>query len=270
LRSKRRKGRNATLRPGKKSAYWRGEKIVLFLKRGIIVLSAVILLIVLLISARNIAKTFRVRNILVSGNFHLEEGEVKSAVNVSYGSNLLQLSLDELEENLKKKAWIKKVILRRQFPDTIMVNIEEAVPKALLKLDGQTFIVDIDGKVLERIDDNITPFLPVIVGIDPDKDRGGVLEALKLIEALTGEGFLEQKESIELMLKPYGLVLNIDGDYVKVGYGRYIEKLGRWKDLESRIKQQNLVVDYVDLRYENEVVVKPIKKSGKGNNENVQ
>jgi hypothetical protein len=62
------------------------------------------------------------------------------------------------------------------------------------------------------------------------------------------------------MLKPYGLVVNMDGEYVKVGYGRYAEKFGRWKALESEIRKKNIAIDYVDLRFENEVIVKPLKK----------
>jgi cell division septal protein FtsQ len=144
-----------------------------------------------------------------------------------------------------------------------MVNIEEAVPRALLNLDNHMFLVDGNGKVLERIDDNSTPFLPVIVGIDPRKDRGGILEALKLVETLDEQGFLLHKESVQVMLKPYGLVLNMDGDYVKVGYGKYPEKLGKWKDIESEIRKKGLALDYVDLRYEREVIVKPLKRSEK-------
>jgi cell division protein FtsQ len=235
----------------------------MFLKKGIIVLLSITLLIIFLFSLKIMAGTFRVKNIMVSGNYNLDESEVRSAVSVSYGSNLLRLSLDDLNKRLKRKAWIKKVTLRRQFPDTIMVNIEEAVPRALLNLDNHMFLVDGNGKVLERIDDNSTPFLPVIVGIDPRKDRGGILEALKLVETLDEQGFLLHKESVQVMLKPYGLVLNMDGDYVKVGYGKYPEKLGKWKDIESEIRKKGLALDYVDLRYEREVIVKPLKRSEK-------
>lgn len=226
-------------------------------------LTAVALVMACLLGIKTVTKLFPVKRIMVAGNYHLDEREILRAVQVSYGRSLLKLSLDELEERLRTKKWIKKVALRKQFPDTIMISVEEAVPKALLKREGRMFIIDTDGNLLEEIEGDSTPFLPVIKGIDPEKDRGGVMEAVSLIDALDDTGFLSRKESIGVMLKPYGLVVNMDGDYMKVGYGRYREKLARWKDLEPEIRKKKLNVEYVDLRYENEVIVKPLKTGGK-------
>lgn len=251
MRSKKRK---------KKSAYRRGEKIVIILKKGIVVMSGVVAVMVLLLGLRMAVKLFPVRNIMVDGNYHLDERQIQGALQESFGRSLLKLSLDDLEDRLRQERWIKKAVLRKQFPDTIMIKVEEAVPKALLKREERMFIIDTEGYVLEEIEGDSTPFLPVMIGISPDKDRGGIMEALGLIEALDTEGFLARKDSVEVMLKPYGLVVNMDGEYMKVGYGRYREKLGRWKDLEAEIRKKDMSVEYIDLRYENEVIVKPVKK----------
>jgi cell division protein FtsQ len=263
LPSRKRRGGQQGIRPKQKSAYRRGEKVEIFLKRGIIFLSAAILLMAVFLGIRLLSKSFPVKKILVSGHYHLEEGEVKSSVKNSYGRNLLRLSLSELETRLKQKTWIKRVILRKQFPDTLMINVEEAVPRALLRLKERFYLIDAEGYVLEEIEDRATPFLPVIIGIDPGEDRGGMLEAMKFIDGLDENGYLSQKESIEILLKPYGLVANMDGEYIKVGFGKYSDKLARWKDLEREIKKQNIPVEYVDLRYENEVIVKPFKRPKK-------
>jgi cell division protein FtsQ len=264
LRSKKRRKNRAGQRPKKKAAYWRGEKVEVFLKRGILALSAGVLIMAAALGVKLAARSFPVRNIMISGNYHLDELEIMNEVKTSYGRDLLRLSLDEVETRLKQKAWIRTVLLRKQFPDTLMINVSEAVPRALIRREAQMYLVDSDGNVLERIEDESTPFLPVIVGIDPENDRGGVLESLKLIDTLDREDFLSRKESVEIMIKPYGLVLIMDGEYIKVGYGRYDEKLRRWRDLEAEIRKQDIPVDYVDLRYENEVIVKPLNKARKG------
>lgn len=216
-----------------------------------------------ILGVKFISRSFPVEKILVSGNYHLEEDEIKGLINIRHRS-IFKLSLDDLERGLKKKAWIKNVVLRKQFPDTIMVNVEEADPRALLSINERMFLIDTEGNVLEEIEDQSTPFLPVIRGIDPKEDIGGVLEAIKLITALDERNILSGKESIEIMLKAYGLVINMDGEYVKVGYGNYREKLGRWMDIEAEIRGKNIEVDYVDLRFENEIIVKPKKKGKAG------
>jgi hypothetical protein len=51
---------------------------------------------------------------------------------------------------------------------------------------------------------------------------------------------------------------------VKVGYGKYNEKIDRWKNLEAEIRRRNIMIDYVDLRFMDKVIVKPLKKSKRG------
>jgi cell division protein FtsQ len=200
----------------------------------------------------------------VYGNNYIEESVIKDSVFIQEGENLFKLSFPELESRIRHLAWVKKVSLRKQFPHTLVIYVEETAPKALLRFNKRLFLVASDGKLLEEIQEKSTSFLPVIVGINPVKDKGGILEALKLIDALDRKSILSGKESIEITLKPFGLMVNMDGEAVKVGYGKYNEKIDRWKNLEAEIRRRNIMIDYVDLRFMDKVIVKPLKKSKRG------
>jgi hypothetical protein len=97
----------------------------------------------------------------------------------------------------------------------------------------------------------------VIMDIEPDKDRKGLLEALQLIDALSERNVMSSIESVEISLRSYGLEMNIDGEMIKVGYGKYHEKLDIWKDFESRMNEVG-AAKYIDLRFQ-DVIVKPLK-----------
>ncbi len=243
-----------------RSAYWRGEKIVIFLRRGIIVLSVFVFTAVIVLGVKQSTRVFRVKDVLISGNYHLGEEDVLSKIDIGDGESLLRLSSQALEGSLKRDAWIKKVSLRRQFPDTLLIKIEEAVPKALLSFNKQMFLIDEDGNILEKIKGEGTPFLPVIKNINPKKDREGILEILKLIDVLNEKNIVVGKESVEIGLKSYGPVINIGGEIIKVGYGRYSEKFDRWKELESEVRKRGVPIKYVDLRFKDSVIVKPLKR----------
>ena len=153
--------------------------------------------------------------------------------------------------------------LRKQFPGTIVIKVEEAVPEALLSLKKRLYIIDEDGRILERIKGETTLFLPVIKDIDPE-NRKGITEALKLVNALSEkDGFIDRGD-IEIGLESYGLTVSIDGEFIKVGYGKYAEKFERWIELEPEIRKRGVPVKYVDLRFKDSVIVKPMKKI-KGN-----
>lgn len=246
-----------------KSAYRRGEKLLVFFKRGIIVLSVLIFITGIVLGLKLLTRSFLIKNILISGNNYLDEDEIRDSVGIRSGESLLNVSHEELQESIKRIAWIKKATFRKQFPDTLMINVEEATPRALLLLKQRMFLLDSDGRILEEIKDGGNPFLPVIVDIDPARDRGGIIEALKLVDSMNEKNILSGKESVEIMLRSYGLVVNMDGETLMLGYGMYGSKLDRWKGLEAEIKKRDIPIDYVDLRFENKIIVKPLKMAKK-------
>jgi cell division protein FtsQ len=100
----------------------------------------------------------------VYGNNYIEESVIKDSVFIQEGENLFKLSFPELESRIRHLAWVKKVSLRKQFPHTLVIYVEETAPKALLRFNKRLFLVASDGKLLEEIQEKSTSFLPVIVG----------------------------------------------------------------------------------------------------------
>jgi len=232
--------------------------MILLLKKGIIVLCIFIVVMSLILGVRVLARILTVEKILILGIYHLEEKDILRGINIKKGESLLNLSLKEVMKKLRRNPWIKKVSLRKQFPDTLLIKIEETTPKALLNLNNHMFLIDEEGNILERVRNKSIPFLPVIKNINP-KNIKAILEALKLIDVLNEKGILRDKGSIEIGLRPYGLQMNIDGEIIKVGYGKYTEKLERWRELEPEIRKRGIPIQYVDLRFKDSVIVKPIK-----------
>ena len=177
-------------------------------------------------------------------------------------TSLLSLRFKDIDETLKHNSWIKKVSIKRQLPYTLMIRIKEAVPKALLVLNGHTYLIEGEGGILEEIGNEGIPFLPVIRDIDPGKEKEDLLEVLKLVEALSERKILSSRESVEISLRSYGPEINVDGETIKVGYGSYPEKLDRWKEFKFQRNKLG-AVRYIDLRFQDKVIVKPLKMVGK-------
>jgi len=252
LRSKNKNKRN-------KAASRRGEKVLLFFKRATMVLLSVVVTAAAVLGMKMFIGQLTVRDIVISGNSRLEREDVLGPLKVKRGESLFSLRFPELRGRLKQNPWIKKADLRKRYPDTLEIRIEEAAPKALLSFNDQLYLVDGDGARLESIKGETTPFLPVIKNIGPGLKRE-MGEALKMVEALSGKAAFTDRESIEIGLEPYGLTLHIDGEFIKVGYGDYAEKLARWIELEPEIRKRGLPVQYVDLRFKDTVIVKPLEE----------
>ncbi len=223
------------------------------------VLLAVVVTAAAVLGLKMFAEQLRVEDIIISGNSRLEREDVLDSLKVRRGESLLNLHFSELRGRLKANSWIKKVDLRKQYPDTLEIRIEEAEPKALLSINDQLYLVDGDGNRLESIKGETTPFLPVIKNIDPVL-RKEMSEALKLVAAMSGKGAFADRESIEIGLESYGLTVRMDGEFIKVGYDDYEEKFARWIELEPEIRKRGLPVQYVDLRFKDSVIVKPVEE----------
>ncbi|MBI5666142.1 MAG: FtsQ-type POTRA domain-containing protein [Nitrospirae bacterium] len=242
-----------------KAASRRGEKALVFFKRATMVLLAVVVTAASVLGLKIFSERLRVEDIIISGNSRLEREDVLNSLKVRRGESLLALHFSEIRGRLKANSWIKKVDVRKQYPDTLEIRIEEAEPKALLSLNDQLYLVDGNGNRLESIKGETTPFLPVIKNIDPGLKKE-MDEALKLVGVLSGKSAFADRESIEVGLESYGLAVHIDGEFIKVGYGDYEEKFQRWIELEPEIRKRGLPVQYVDLRFKDSVIVKPVEE----------
>jgi cell division septal protein FtsQ len=247
----------------RKPAYRRGEKLAIYLKRGTLVLLVVVVIAALVLGAKLLARQFNVKEIIVSGNYHLDKDDIVKSMNIKKGKPLLDIRSTDINERLRENPWIKRVALKKQFPGTLLIKVEEAAPTALLSIRKKLYIIDDDGNILERIKGESIPFLPVIKEISP-KNKKDINEALKLIASLSENNILSSRESIEIGTESYGLFVNMDGEFIKVGYGDYSEKFERWIELEPEIRKRGVPIKYIDLRFKDSVIVKPMKKIKKG------
>lgn len=203
---------------------------------------------------------FRIRSVEITGNEHLSEGELKSLAGLKRDESLLGISSRRVYANMAASPWIRSVAVRKEFPDRLLIHIREAEPFALLDMRGKLFLVDDRGTMLEELRDIVIPFLPVILS-NPYKEREAFLEAINLARAIKQTGLLSQKDHIEIIShKAQEMSVNIDGVVVKVGAGEYEDKLSRLSDIEQEIKNRNIAVDYIDLRFANRVLVSPVNE----------
>ena len=68
---------------------------------------------------------FRIDNISISGNHYLSNGEILSLVNEFQDKNIFKVNLNLGLDNLLASSWVKTATLRRVFPSTIEINVEE-------------------------------------------------------------------------------------------------------------------------------------------------
>ena len=227
---------------------------------GFVVLPVIVIMALIYLASGIVKSVFQVRSVVITGNEHLSDEELKNMAGLGNAENLILVSSRKISLKMMESPWLLSVSVRKEFPDRLLIHIREAEPFALLDMKGKLFIVDDRGTMLEELRDMAVPFLPVISS-DPYREKGAFLEAIDLAKAIKNTGLLSRKDHIEIIShKPQEMSVNIDGIVVKVGEGEYEEKLARLTDIEEEIKDRNISVDYIDLRFANKVLVSPVNE----------
>lgn len=206
---------------------------------------------------------FEIREVVFLGNRHLSDDELIGLIGDARGRNLFSLSARRLAGDLLASPWVTEVSLRKELPGRLIVKLSEAEPRALLREGAGLFLLDGGGNVLEPLKGIPVAFLPVINGVAQGKN-GGFLEALSLAGVINEARLAVEMQRVEITnfeKGPQNLTVDIDGLKVRVGKGNYDEKLARLFELKEAIRRRGIDVDYIDLRFADRVVVKPVRTS---------
>lgn len=140
--------------------------------------SAYVLLVILFATALlvTLSRTifFNIEDIQVTGDKTGSTAEqIASAIGVKKGDNMMRLHLDELELKAEETLTdVETVDIRREFPSTLVIDVQKSVPAFNISYEYGTLIVSQHGKILQ---DSMDPVqgLVSIAGYIPDETTPG-------------------------------------------------------------------------------------------------
>ncbi len=140
------------------------------------------------------SERFSVQSIEVRGNRAVPTERISSMLGVREGDNIFSVALGALSEQLETEPMIAQAQVSRRLPDTLVVDIEEHEPAALVEIDG-LYLADDRGQIFKRaaIASGEGVGLPVITGLqraayvtDPAAVHTEVRRALDAAEIYAG------------------------------------------------------------------------------------
>jgi cell division protein FtsQ len=213
------------------------------------------------------ASTLQVRKISVHGNVRLSAGEVQALVEGLRGTSILTADLALYRRRLLKSPWVADVALRRVLPSTIEVFIRERQPMGLSRMSCVTYLVDRQGTVIDEYGPQYYEFdLPIIDGLarapgsnDASMDERRADLAARVMEAVAQRKDLGRRVSqIDVSdLHDAVVILGDDEAQLHLGEEHFVERLQSYVDLAPTLRQRVPEIDYVDLRFDERLYVRP-------------
>jgi len=243
-----------------------------FLKKTVRVTAAVVVVsLIALVSFELyefIGKTtfLRLERIDVAGNNKLTRDEILSTASVNLGDDLLGLRLSRMGEQLAKNPWVASVRVRRNFPHSLAIDVQERQPVGVVSM-GYLYYLDNRGDIFKPLQEGDSLDFPVITGLAEDdliRDPAGAKETLQGILALlqelrkarTGVSLADISELHYDKGFGYTLFTMEKGLPIRLGTEGFSEKLDRLAKVYSQLLPQFPALEYIDLDYSDRIVVK--------------
>ncbi|WP_456275581.1 cell division protein FtsQ/DivIB [Bacillus sp. AK128] len=94
-----------------------------------------------------------IATIEVNGNVHVSEGEIINLSGLSNETSIWSVKSDLIIEKIKKNKEIKKVVIKRSLPNTVLISVEEMKRVAYAMNEGNIVPILENGLVLEPSDE---------------------------------------------------------------------------------------------------------------------
>ncbi|HEY7291267.1 MAG TPA: FtsQ-type POTRA domain-containing protein [Vicinamibacterales bacterium] len=220
------------------------------------------------------AHMLRVEKISIRGNERLSRDEVMQTLQGMVGESLIWTDLDKWRQRLMKSSWVRDVAMRRSLPSTIDIVIAERVPVAIARArENELYLMDERGVLIDRDGPQYVKFdLPMVDGLSvkwtnegpvADEDRAElaarVIAALKTKPQLGGR--LQQLDVSDE--HNAAIILNDDPIVIQLGDDQFVQRLESYLGLAAALRERVADIDYVDLRFDDRIYVRPAGKKAK-------
>ena len=207
-----------------------------------------------------------VEHIVVHGNERLSKGEVLGILDGMRGESLFGTDLDGWRRRLMASPWVRDAALRRSLPSTVDVAISERTPVGVSRVGEAMYLVDERGILIDQYGPQYSDLdLPMIDGLATPSSDGTPADAARaelaarIITSVRMKPELARKLSqIDVSdLHNASVILSGDPAVIYVGDDQFAERLQQYVELASTLRDRVSGIDYVDLRFDDRIYVRP-------------
>jgi cell division protein FtsQ len=180
---------------------------------------------------------------------------------------MVTADLESWREKLLGSPWVADAAIRRVLPGTLAVLIAERQPMGIGRIGDTLYLIDERGTIIDEYGPNYAELdLPIIDGLAAAGRAGGLLVdegRAALAGRLLGElqrrpDMARRVSQIDVAdVRDAVVVLKGDTVLVRLGDGQFVERLQSYIELAPALRDRIPDIDYVDLRFDERVYVRP-------------
>ena len=263
--------RRAHVKPGQKRRRWRSALRPLVVYCLVLTALAFGCYRVSIVAAQ--AHVLQVDRIVVRGNERLSKGEVLAVLTGLRGESLVWTDLNVWRRRLLASPWVRDAALRRSLPSTVEVVISERQPVGIGRINSDMYLVDDRGIIIDQYGPQYTELdLPIVDGLSASPNDSPTMTdevraelAARVIASVKAKPAVARRLSQIDVSDAHNAKVILSGDPVvlQLGEDQFLARLESYLQLAAALRERVEAIDYVDLRFDDRIYVRPAAKPGK-------
>ena len=208
---------------------------------------------------------FSLDDVSISGQAKLTEDEIINLSGIELGGNIFRFNLEDISSRIMGSPWVEDVLVRRELPGRLVIEIRERKPFARVLKNGKFSLTDANGYIITRIKEDEYKGLPVLGGVLIEKH--GMDDPINSEIFRTGLSLLRYLKDTDIFKDPIAY-LRIDSRYelilitrvkktkIRVDTENIPKELSRLSIILNYAKREGKAIETIDLCYRNKAVVK--------------
>jgi len=143
--------------------------------RIIIALSFLFMIIIGLYTFLN-SDIFNIKNIQIQGNNKVSDEIIEQYLDLKYDKNIFIYSTKKIKKSLEQNTYIETVSIKKIFPNTIQVNINEKGIVALIKDENKYCYIDNNLNVIDRLNEIDKNEKAIIIETEYDLNNENIIK----------------------------------------------------------------------------------------------
>jgi cell division protein FtsQ len=192
---------------------------------------------------------FGIETIEIDGNRETSEIDVLEKLEVA--GSLVAFDVAAAQQRVEQLPWVARATVRKFYPSTLAVTIEERKPFALWQHDGAVSVIDAGGHVILPLEEWRFAKLPLTVGV------GANLAAADVVSALATEPLIADRLRAAVFVAQRRWDLHLeDGVKVKLPERDARGALTQLAAIDKKTQLLDRDVAVIDLRLADRVTVR--------------
>ena len=207
-----------------------------------------------------------VRDVRVEGLRYLDPASVQEIAGLAVGADLIAVDLKRARQALLLDSRISGAEVARRFPLGVRIRVTERVP-ALLVHHGTPWEIDSTGVLLAPLERGVVADVPLLVGPNFEGVPAGtqvgssaVARGLQWARALAAQPLqlAGQVSELDVSRDQVTTLMLLDGTrVVATAWPPSTRVLSALRVVLADLKQKGAVADEVDVRFDQQVIVRP-------------